>query len=297
MGGRGGGRPPRPHLQISDVSDQVVPDFSIAQETILVNRNSRKLQGASFREYETHFSAHGARSPLLRRSVMQNGHCHTCRQASAQTMKSQNGFCGFCKPHGHILSCSGLCNMGWPFPQPCPHCLCCGPHLKYAEMTYHDITCLGSLPASLPPSLNSSSPDKNNRETVQMLQEHLLHSVSTLDNQHTGYTSMDCQSTRGPNVGLQDTLVTESVLTRLQAPNLHQPSPTLNQAPVRKGRNRFLQLLGPSKKISQLESLRHNVFGHLASSRLTAPRVQSELEYSFEFTSVTCSHNLHRKES
>ena len=42
--------PPRAHLQISDVSDQVVPDFSIAQETILVNRNSRKLQGASFRD-------------------------------------------------------------------------------------------------------------------------------------------------------------------------------------------------------------------------------------------------------
>ena len=47
--GEGGGAPP-PHLQISDVSDQVVPDFSIAQETILVNRNSRKLQGASFRD-------------------------------------------------------------------------------------------------------------------------------------------------------------------------------------------------------------------------------------------------------
>ena len=49
---RGGGAapPPRAHLQISDVSDQVVPDFSIAQETILVNRNSRKLQGASFRD-------------------------------------------------------------------------------------------------------------------------------------------------------------------------------------------------------------------------------------------------------
>ena len=51
-GGRGeGGPPPRAHLQISDVSDQVVPDFSIAQETILVNRNSRKLQGASFRDF------------------------------------------------------------------------------------------------------------------------------------------------------------------------------------------------------------------------------------------------------
>ena len=60
MGGRGGyqtlrwggrgGPPPRAHPQISDVSDQVVPDFSIAQETILVNRNSRKLQGASFRD-------------------------------------------------------------------------------------------------------------------------------------------------------------------------------------------------------------------------------------------------------
>ena len=50
-GGRGGPPPPRAHLQISDVSDQVVPDFSIAQETILVNRNSRKLQGASFRDY------------------------------------------------------------------------------------------------------------------------------------------------------------------------------------------------------------------------------------------------------
>ena len=47
----GGGPPPRAHLQISDVSDQVVPDFSIAQETILVNKNSRKLQGASFRDY------------------------------------------------------------------------------------------------------------------------------------------------------------------------------------------------------------------------------------------------------
>ena len=45
--GRGGPPPsPRAHLQISDVSDQVIPDFSIAQETILVNRNSRKLQGA-----------------------------------------------------------------------------------------------------------------------------------------------------------------------------------------------------------------------------------------------------------
>ena len=51
--GRGGGPPPPPppaHLQTSDVSDQLVPDFSIAQETILVNRNSRKLQGASFRD-------------------------------------------------------------------------------------------------------------------------------------------------------------------------------------------------------------------------------------------------------
>ena len=50
LGGGGGRPPPRAHLQISDVSDQVVPDFSIAQETILVNRNSRKLPGASFRE-------------------------------------------------------------------------------------------------------------------------------------------------------------------------------------------------------------------------------------------------------
>ena len=49
-GGGGGGPPPCAHLQISDVSDQVVPDFSIAQEAILVNRNSRKLQGASFRD-------------------------------------------------------------------------------------------------------------------------------------------------------------------------------------------------------------------------------------------------------
>ena len=49
-GGEGGGGGPPPHLQISDVSDQVVPNFSIAQETILVNRNSRKLQGASFRD-------------------------------------------------------------------------------------------------------------------------------------------------------------------------------------------------------------------------------------------------------
>ena len=42
---------PRAHLQISDVSDQVVPDFSIAKETILVNRNSRKLQRASLRDF------------------------------------------------------------------------------------------------------------------------------------------------------------------------------------------------------------------------------------------------------
>ena len=46
--GEGGPPPPRAHLQISHVSDQVVPDFSIAQETILVNRNSRKLQELAF---------------------------------------------------------------------------------------------------------------------------------------------------------------------------------------------------------------------------------------------------------
>ena len=46
----GGGGGPGAHLQISDVSDQVVPKLSIAQETILVHGNSRKLEGASFRD-------------------------------------------------------------------------------------------------------------------------------------------------------------------------------------------------------------------------------------------------------